>query len=54
MSQTAGLEILRCVMALKIFFKKRNFLAQKNLTTMDNQIPFVMILLLSLPLAWLA
>jgi hypothetical protein len=54
MSQTARLEILRCVMALKIFFKKRNFLARKNSTAMDNQIPFVMILLLSQALAWLA
>jgi hypothetical protein len=37
-----------------IFFKKRNFLARKNSTAIDNQKPFVLILQLSQPLAWLA
>jgi hypothetical protein len=53
MSQTARLEILRCVMVLKVFFKKHNFLARKNSTAMDNQKPFDMIPQLSQPLAWL-
>jgi hypothetical protein len=54
MSQTARLEILCCVMVLKVFFKKRNFLARKNSTAMDNQKPCVLILQPSQPLAWLA
>jgi hypothetical protein len=54
MSQIARLEILPCLMVLQVFFKKRNFLAQKNSTAMDNQKPFDMIPQLSQPLAWLA
>jgi hypothetical protein len=44
MSQNARLEILRCVVVLKGFFKKRNFLAQKNSIAMDNQKPYALIL----------
>jgi hypothetical protein len=54
MSQTARLEILPCVIVLKVFFKKRNFLDQKNSTAIDNQKRFVLTLQLSQPLAWLA
>jgi hypothetical protein len=54
MSQNARLEIRRCVVVLKVFSKKRNFLARKNSMAMDNQKPFVLILQPSQPLAWLA
>jgi hypothetical protein len=59
MSQNARLEILRCVVVLKVFSKKRNFLVLKNSIAKDNQKPFVLILQPSLTngtvgLAWLA
>jgi hypothetical protein len=44
MNQNARLEILRCVVVIKLFFKKRNFLARKNSIAMDNQKPYVLIL----------
>jgi hypothetical protein len=37
MSQNARLEILRRVVVLKVFSKKRNFLARKNSIVKDNQ-----------------
>jgi hypothetical protein len=54
MSQNARLEILCCVVELKVFLKNRNFLAQKNSIAMDNQKTFVLILQPSQLLAWLA
>jgi hypothetical protein len=49
MSQNACLEILRRVVVLKVFSKKRNFLARKNSIAHANQKPFVLILQPSLP-----